>query len=177
MNKISDNKVKDVVSETLAEMGLTVESVFIPFKQSRNANEKSPSLNWSATLMLNGKAVLTTNYSAGCGHCPSYKQGMKTQYDYQRVNIECQTGFKAANDHYPSKIQIKLDPKDFIYSVLVDAEAFEMDFEEWAGNFGYETDSRKAEKAYNECREIGVKLVRAIGTDEFARLQETFQGY
>jgi hypothetical protein len=62
-----------VATAALAALGLTIESVFIPFSQSRNKAEKRNSLNWKVSLCRNGKAFLTCDYSAGIAHCPGYK--------------------------------------------------------------------------------------------------------
>lgn len=42
-------------------------------------------------------------------------------------------------------------------------------FEEWCGEFGYDTDSRKAERIYKQCKKINQKLVKFLGHhwDEF----------
>ena len=40
-------------------------------------------------------------------------------------------------------------------------------FEEWAGEYGYSTDSRKAEKTYNQCRSQAAKLRRFLGEDMY----------
>jgi len=37
-------------------------------------------------------------------------------------------------------------------------EASEGSFDDWAGNFGYDSDSRKAEAIYNQCLALGDKL-------------------
>jgi len=62
-----------VATAALAALGLTIESVFVPFSQSRNKAEKRNSLNWKVSLCRNGKAFLTCDYSAGIAHCPGYK--------------------------------------------------------------------------------------------------------
>ena len=60
--------------------GLTIEATFVPFSRSRFANTKDKpnvndlSLNWRVSLLCHGKHVLTTDYMAGVGHCPSYKR-------------------------------------------------------------------------------------------------------
>ena len=56
-------------TQAIAELGLTVESVFVPFSQSRNKDETRKSLNWRVTVKRNGRDVLTTDYSAGVAHC------------------------------------------------------------------------------------------------------------
>ncbi len=43
------------------------------------------------------------------------------------------------------------------------------DFEEWARDLGFDTDSRKAKKTYNQCERIG-RRVRALLGDDFDRL-------
>lgn len=59
-------------AQAIESLGLTVESVFVPFSQSRNKDEKNPSLNWKVTIKRNGRDVLVTDYMAGMGHCPNY---------------------------------------------------------------------------------------------------------
>lgn len=65
------SEAKQVAAAAMESLGLTVKSEFMPFSQSRNKAEKNPSLNWKVTLQRNGRDVLTTDYMAGCGHCPA----------------------------------------------------------------------------------------------------------
>ena len=51
-------------------------------------------------------------------------------------------------------------------------EAHEQSYEDWAGTFGYDTDSRKAEKIYSECREQYFKVIAIIGKDNAEKLAE-----
>jgi len=43
-------------------------------------------------------------------------------------------------------------------------------FEDWAGEFGLDTDSRKAEKTYKTCVQQSVKLKVFLGDDEYRNL-------
>lgn len=172
---------KQEINAVLNKHGLTVESIFVPWSQSRNAGEKSPSLNWRVTLKHNGRNVISTDYSAGCGHCPSYQQRATT--DSQRAVLnECERGkvYKFSNRKYPARHgyweEINPDPADVIYSLLMDSEAINYIFEEWAGNFGYSEDSREAERLYNECLKIGIQM-RKIGESTLTELREAFQDY
>ena len=158
-----------------------MESVFVPWSQSRNKNDKYPSLNWKVTIKYNGKEVLTTDYMSGCGHCPSYSQ-RETYESKISVKEECEKGIKVRTGStgltFPDrKKPILPNFADVMYSLVMDSEAFEYDFEDWCGNFGYETDSRKAEKIYNECQEIALKLIRVIGTDGLQKLRDAYQDY
>lgn len=178
--------MNDQIKATLAKHNLTVESVFVPFSQSRNASEKSPSLNWRVTLKHNGRNILTTDYMAGCGHAPSYKQSFKRDYTNEKlVALECEYGGKAVYREsldwmgipQSAKGTIKPDPADVIYSLLIDSEVIDYSsFEEWASNFGYDADSRQAEKTYNDCMKIALKF-RTIGEATIAELREVFQDY
>lgn len=170
------------VEVILKEMGFSITSQFVPWKQSRNSKEKYPSLNWKVTLLKNGKKILTTDYMAGCAHCPSYLQ--RETYDSRKaVLLECETGFKSkltySLGHFVSDKKFPILPSisDFMHSIILDSDALQYDFEDWCANFGYEEDSRKAEKIFNECLEIGLKLNRAVSSEEFEKLQEIFQDY
>lgn len=174
--------IKTRVSKIMADNGLEIQSTFIPFSQSRNSKEKNPSLNYKVTLTKNGKEILTTDYSMGCAHCPSYKQGDNSHYRNEAVKKESETGFM----HRPNergiflqtKEPIKPDAVDVLYSLLLDADAVNSpDFEEWAGNYDYDTDSRTAEKLYRQCLEIGLKLQNSLGRELTEQLQEIFQDY
>ena len=54
---------------------------------------------------------------------------------------------------------------DVLNSLLLDSSALDMDFEDFCGNFGYNTDSRKAEKIYKDCLKSGRKLQSFLGDD------------
>ena len=50
-------------------------------------------------------------------------------------------------------------------------------FEEWAGDFGYDLDSRNAEKIYRACLDNALKLRAMLGNDALDKLRELFQDY
>lgn len=176
MNPEIDVKIK--------EMGLRLESKFIPFSQSRNKNEKYPSLNWVVTLYQNDRKILSTDYMAGSAHCPSYNNKKVKGYDKdQLIKKECETGFACVymwSLNYISenrKKPILPDIKDVLYSLLIDSDALNYEFSEWASNFGYEEDSRKAEKIYNECVNHGLQMLRVLGQENIQELREVYQDY
>jgi len=51
--------------------------------------------------------------------------------------------------------------ESLIESIMLDGSACDESFESWAGNFGYDTDSRKALEIYMACQENYSKLRRA----------------
>ena len=165
------------------ELGLTVEYVFIPFSQSRNKGNKDKSLNWQITLKRKGLTVITTDYSAGTGHCPANAlTWFSPSEKASAISRECELG-KAQTQN--PKLQMKGDGKaikpdtiDVIYSLNMDSDVLSYaSFEHWAETFGYETDSRKAEKIYQDCLAIALKLKASIGETGLEQLNEAFQDY
>lgn len=127
--------------------------------------------------LVDGLAILETDYSAGIGHCPSNKSlhpfSKMSINEADAIKHECETG-RSRIDNTP----IMPDPLDMLYSLVSDAEAIDhATFEEWADNYGYDSDSRKAEKIYRACLEIGLKMRNGLGNDRLKRLQDLFQDY
>lgn len=69
-----------------------------------------------------------------------------------------------------------IDLKDVERCLFNDAECFEFssDFEDFCFNFGLDTDSIKALKVYEGCKEIYLKLVQTIGSE---KLREGIEYY
>lgn len=164
-------------------LGLTVESVFVPFSQSRNKDNEYKSLNWQVTLKRKGLTVITTDYSAGEGHCPANALTWFSPSEKAKaLSSECELGkVQLQNDKHRLWGQgkaIKPDTVDVIYSLFMDSDVLEhSSFEDWANTFGYETDSRKAEATYRDCLAIALKLKAAISETGLEQLREAFQDY
>lgn len=182
---------KAAITEILASLGLTVESEFVPFSRSRNKDEKSPSLNWKVTVKRNGRDFLSTDYMAGCGHCPSYNVKVSPHWNLparlwreEVARFECESGFKArgftsrGGFSPDSDKPIKPDPVDVIYSLVMDSSVLDYGgFEDWASEYGYEPDSRKAESIYRACLETALKMRGAIGDAGMETLRNAYQDY
>lgn len=171
---------RDIASDTIREIGLTIESEFIPFSQSRNKENTYPSLNWLVTLKRAGNDLLSTSFSAGWAHCPAYSDPTLGRQDsvqrFKTIREQCETG----RNGKPGKpgTWIKPDSVDVIYSLVSDSCVLDYaSFESWADDFGYDSDSRKAEAIYKACLDIALKLKAAIGADAIERLRESFMDY
>ena len=178
----------ETIEATAAKLGLTMTAKFVPWSLSRNAGEKEPSLNWKVTILRNGKEIMTMDYMAGCGHCPSHKQTFgKKPYGYDDViRWECEHGKRGQWSHNRdcAVLHVRMDgpimPKlaDVLHSLAMDADAIEYkDFEAWASEFGYDVDSRKAEATYRACLDIALKLRAAMGDAGLQELREAVSGY
>jgi len=167
---------KNQIQQVLDKYNLTVDSVFVPFSRSRNSAEKNPSLNWVVTLKQNDKKILSTDYMAGCGHCPSYKQ-RETIYSHEHVLLECEKGYTSTSEWGFFKKPILPDTQDVIYSLLIDSDVLDYPtFEEWSNEFGYDSDSRSGEKLYNDCMKIALQF-RRIGESVISELRDVYQNY
>ena len=144
-----------------------------PFKDLR--------LTWEITLTRHDKPILTTTYSAGIGHCPSYNPSTRLTSDYVNlIRYECEHGLRGLSRHWttppvphPYKTKIQPDPASVLACLALDAEAIDYpDYRTWADNLGYDPDSRKGEAIYRTCLDHGLKLRAALGDENLRKLQE-----
>ena len=63
--------------------------------------------------------------------------------------------------------------EDVLECLVVDASSADQPFEEWASDYGYDTDSRKAEFTYKQVQAQTAKLRKFLGDDFDAYLYET----
>lgn len=169
--------------------GISIKAEFVPFSKSRNAANDpgnkpgSRSLNWKVTLVKDGRDVVTTDYSAGVGHCPSYKQMARWTLDYTALIVfETEHGKTARRMNGFSFIKggnpILPETLSVIHSLMLDSDVLNYGaFEQWAADFGYDEDSRKAESIYRECLEIALKVRNGIGETAMRELQEAARDY
>lgn len=170
-----------LIDETIKRFGLTIESVFVPWSRSRSAREAHVSLNWVVTLRREGRAVLATDYTASYGTCPAYSAPVKDMGGRESITRnraireECEVGrtYRDAIPHFGAPILP--EERDVIYSLVADASVLDSgSFEEWCNEFGYEPDSRSAERLYRECLAIALKLRAALSEDELRTLREAY---
>jgi hypothetical protein len=177
------------LSAAINALGLTIESKFVPFSLSRNNGEKHSTLNWEITLKRAGRAILTTDYGAGQAHCPAYVKGVlywEGAYEMRTaIAMECEQGKEAKKAFSggrpyiaPGSKPIQPDAVGVIWALSRDADVMNYsDFESWAAEFGYETDSRKAESIYRACLETALKLRGAIGEAGIEALHTAGEDY
>lgn len=176
---------KQELEQAIADLGITVDSTFVPWSQSRNKGEKHRSLNWLVTVKVKGRDVLTTDYMAGVGHCSERTLAQRDPYiKRQMETLETEKGQEArymqSGDWVSSVTGKRLlpDPVDVLYSLALDSDALDYaTFEEWADNLGYDADSRSAEAIYRTCLETALKLRSALGDVVLAKLREAAQDY
>jgi hypothetical protein len=182
---------KQQIIDVVSSLGITVESVFVPFSQSRNKMEKHKTLNWVTTVLRNGRKVLSTEYSAGIAHCPSYNKQAPAIFDRPKrfwqefsSDSECESGF--ANQPFTTwggfrpdrRFPILPDAIDVLYSLIADSNVLDSScFEDWASEYGYDADSRKGELIYRACLEIALKLRSGLSESDLALLRDALEDY
>ena len=181
---------KEKLDSFIKENNLSLTTKFVPFSISRNAEEDHKTLNWKVTL-TNGKQKLTVDYQKGIAHLP-YPQ---TTYlkPYQKKVIEkiidesVESGIAKqvvltendVNVGFKKVIFPTPDLPEILQCLVNDSNVKDyVSFEEWAPEFGYDPDSRKAEKVYNECKKITGEFLKIIGgVDKIDYLQEVLSEY
>jgi len=177
----TEQSPKDKILAFAAKHNLVAQWVFVPFSQSRNAKEKYPSLNWRYTL-----GSLKGDYTQGSAHCPAYKASVKELEGSdcimrdEAIRAECETG-RRYNKPYSGFDTAKLpEPTidELLYCLVMDASAIDHPtFVTWAREYGYDTDSRKAEETYKQCLAIGLAFHATLGDTGLRELQEACQDY
>ena len=117
---------------------------------------------WDYKLTINNKEVLQSEFRKGLGHNPFYK-GARVLYGWNTFINSLRTG-----KGIPLPTIEELLP-----CLASDSDALNYkDFESWACNYGYDPDSREAERTYHACMAIALPLHAFLGHKEFQKLQE-----
>ncbi|PZO72311.1 MAG: hypothetical protein DI640_13130 [Sphingomonas taxi] len=165
---------------------IAVESVFVPLSKSRSTDNKYPTANWKVTLTHNGKPVVEADYTAGAYYLPSYKRlekDRKKLWADKILRLEAETGkphreFSWGDGPVPGSKIIQPNRLDVVNALLSDGAAIDYaTFEDWASEFGYDSDSIKAKATYDECLSIGLRLRASLGDTLLAKLREAFADY
>lgn len=161
---------------------LNYKVTFVPQSQSRNAGEKLRTVNWLITLgEITKPGFMRLEYQSGIGNVP----GLQGTYGAKRT-LESSHREHAASEQgkYYRKQDTNLffalplpapELVDVLYCLVMDSNVLDCDgFEDWADEYGYDTDSRAAKKAYKKCLSQSRKLRKLIDLDA---AREAFQDY
>lgn len=167
----------------LTALEISIESEFVPWSRSMNAHDKMlsdtdrarRSLNWNVTIKKSGRPVMITEYMQGVAFCPSYVQGDESVHRAGLIEYETENGRAAPRFGLPGR-ELKPDILRVMGCLVSDLDVLDHpSFEEWANSFGYDTDSRKAERIYRVCLERAMRFRHAVGEDGVHKLREAAQ--
>lgn len=191
----TENMTETERSTALARLGFALECTG-PVGHVEPAKGKDgkpwPCIRYQCRLTYGGREIWGGPYSLGIGHVkPSERTtaswAMRT--DAERSMLACWT--RKPNADFKDKglqadvaarlaIVQKVKPTlaSMLYSLLLDGEAFfsGQTFEEWCGDFGYDTDSRSAEETWRLCDATGRALSK-VPKDDLAKAREILDGY
>lgn len=170
----------------IEQLGLTYNAQFVPTKQPA-ATVPHPQLHWVCTL-AKGAQSMSVPYHQGCAHVIRYQRYHKTTYDKglhdEMIRQACETGIVHTNwaqdRTYLHKTIKQPKPKlaDILYALVMESDVLNCSgFEDWATNYGYNTDSREAERTYRQYLEQSLQLRNLIGQSKFDELITAFQDY
>ncbi|MDR3436404.1 hypothetical protein [Telmatospirillum sp.] len=177
--------VKHPLGKLAYDLGLHINAEFVPYSQSRsfkaNHTFHDYNLNWKVSLTKDTRPIISCDYSAGMGHCPSYKYIERLTNDYVSViKAECELGVRhrrcplAPDRKHP----ILPDANGVLNSLVMDADVLDYStFEAWALELDFDPDSRKAEAIYRECLIHALSLRNGVRDENLQRLKTAAQDF
>ncbi len=176
MTKVDHNKI-------LADKGIRAEFTFVPFSKSKNKDSEDLSLNWIAKVFYKDIEIIETTFFQGVAHAPVYKQKSKIEKGAFKnaLKKQCEIGKELKQSPFRYDLMETTtdipcpEVADLLYCLLLDADAINYStYESWAGEFGYDEDSRKGFEIYHQCLTIGLKLRSGLGESLLNELNELF---
>lgn len=116
---------------------------------------------WEVSLTCAGKDTIVTPYYTGLGLRKGYKEG----------DFEATPRGKAKGTPKPPHAA------DVLHSLVLDSSAINESFPDWCENFGYDSDSIKALRTYEQCCATGLQLRDMLGSAGLQTLSELLQDY
>jgi hypothetical protein len=138
-------------------------------------------LHWRFTFTNARNRSETFDYFTGSGCVPwqDVRKISRNRFSYQELQI-IDAGWARykynASDLCALAVKIATllkwqpDPVEVLNCIARDGDALQSTFEDWASDFGYDADSRKAEKIYRACQDNALRLRRLVSGADFETL-------
>jgi hypothetical protein len=162
--------------------GLSIESQLLkepPADVSAEDRKRDPNRSyWTVTIKREGGKPLTTSFNQGSAfrRWKQWANGLTQREVTQRARGERATPQGGRETVHFVENTEPMPPAlaDVLDCLRSDSQSFAnaLDFEEWAAEFGYDTDSRKAEQTYQACGKIAAGLQRLLGAAAYNELLE-----
>lgn len=163
---------KEQIEKRLTDLGFSATATLV--RDEFNPRKLTGSSVWAVTVICNGHSH-SIEYTAGCAHRRYYsgrRLGKVVKLPYGRKMTNHEIG------QLKQTVPIKPDVVDIVSALVVDAGCVSYHrFEDFCAEFGWDTDSRRAEKCYNACRDTRDALIRMVGSDGLDDLLELFRDY
>lgn len=187
--------ITETLPEIAARLGFTLSVDAGPAAKSEKHGDGGEweHLAYTVTLSRNGRKVKTLEYKLGAGHVKretlealrrSTDQGLDTltlntmirQPHARHANM---TYYRTILEAAAKRGKVAPTVADVLHSMLLDGAAHldSLTFEEWAGEFGYDTDSRRALAMFEACCDEGRAIARACNPEEIAALRDAASNF
>ncbi len=172
--------MRAAVLAVLAREGITYTAQFVPQSISRHSAEKDKTLNWRITFTRPHPTnrCMSIDYSQGIGHIPAIT-GKSYPLEMQlRAREASETGkYQVAADLRRVKSLPVPAVADVVHCLVMESTNDHNGFEDWAHEYGYDTDSRKAEETYDACRKQTRDAENVFGRAVLTELAKILEQY
>ena len=169
------NEINKAMDSFLLDAGVVFKAVFAGATKQDNWDCDG----WKIAITRNGtyekpatKGIepITTDYYTGTGHRKQIKKMMTPAI----INKNSIAYHEWAKDAFKA---VAPDAAGVLHSLLMDAQAVDQSFDDWASDLGYDTDSMKAFRTYGACCAMGRQLRQFFTSAERETLREMLQDY
>lgn len=174
------DKLRADLGALLAARSATMESVRVPARPDGDATWNKGALHYHCTITAKTlRAPFTLTYSVGAGvplsdarrtPRPDWAKGHAVTMALRAlpagVGISGRRTLEQAEAEKVLHNAFRPNLVDVVQPLLCDAEGVDArTFDEWAGDYGYDTDSRRALEIYLHCQEIARVMRQLFGAD------------
>lgn len=99
------------------------------------------------------------------------KAGRANVTKHNRCNLKDKNLLCRISAQWAFKTKWTPDPIEILWAIARDGDALESTFEDWASEYGYDSDSRKAEKIYRACQDGALRLKKILSPEHIETLR------
>ncbi len=128
-------------------------------------------------VFTSGKVSESFEFSMGLGNRKPDESAMAKMSAQSLAKVSKRMlAWEGHYKRFPDKV-VAPHKADVLHSLILDSSAVDQSFASWCNEYGYDSDSRKAESTYRACQENADKLSRVFSGAEIAALAEALQDY
>lgn len=162
------DEIKNQVAELLNQSGVNYSTVYRGERRDALGGTQSMD-SWGVSFDKSGSAMQSFDFYTGLGW-----RGPAPKHLYGPAP---RRGTLAWSKLEKQRKPIAPHAADVLHSLILDSSACDQSFNDWCGDFGYDTDSRKALDTYLACQESGTKLRKVFSGAQLEKLRELLQDY
>lgn len=159
------NEIDIAVAEYLASIGVPYKAVYIGEEMRDWGGDKLQQVDAYRVSF----GTFATDYFMGLGNRKPVKNAPKNKARHNTIDYES----------YARRYIKPIAPTSasVLYSLLSDAQARDMSFNDWCADFGYDVDSIKALNTYRACCLIGESIRMVFTSAQRAHLATLLEDY